>query len=200
MIAIVDYGLGNLASVAKACAFVGYEARVSADAAEIQSASHIILPGVGAARDAMQNLRDRGLLELVQEQARSGKPFLGICLGMQLLFDYSLENGRHECLGLIGGQVEPFHVPNLRVPHIGWNSIETTDESLFGATEQSPYVYFVHSYHAAGVAPEHVIATSVYGYVFCAAVRSGNVFGTQFHPEKSGGVGLDMIKKFGGLS
>ena len=199
MIAIIDYGMGNLRSVQKACEYVGYDARITADKQTIRDASHVILPGVGAARDALQNLRERGLFDEAIRAAESGKPFLGICLGMQLLFDRSLENGEHECLGLVPGEVVPFRVNGLRVPHMGWNSLQIRDNPLFSREESETYVYFVHSYHAQGVEEGDIIATCEYGYPFTAAVRRGNVFGTQFHPEKSGDTGIAMIKNFGGL-
>ena len=199
MIAIIDYGMGNLRSVQKACEYVGYDARITADKQTIRDASHVILPGVGAARDALQNLRERGLFDEAIRAAESGKPFLGICLGMQLLFDRSLENGDHECLGLVPGEVVPFRVNGLRVPHMGWNSLQIRNNPLFSREESETYVYFVHSYHAQGVEEGDIIATCEYGYPFTAAVRRGNVFGTQFHPEKSGDTGIAMIKNFGGL-
>ncbi len=199
MIAIIDYGMGNLRSVQKACEYVGYDARITADKQTIRDASHVILPGVGAARDALQNLRERGLFDEAIRAAESGKPFLGICLGMQLLFDRSLENGEHECLGLVPGEVVPFRVNGLRVPHMGWNSLQIRNNPLFSREESETYVYFVHSYHAQGVEEGDIIATCEYGYPFTAAVRRGNVFGTQFHPEKSGDTGIAMIKNFGGL-
>lgn len=199
MIAIIDYGMGNLRSVQKACEYVGYDARITADKQTIRDASHVILPGVGAARDALQNLRERGLFDEAIRATESGKPFLGICLGMQLLFDRSLENGEHECLGLVPGEVVPFRVNGLRVPHMGWNSLQIRNNPLFSREESETYVYFVHSYHAQGVEEGDIIATCEYGYPFTAAVRRGNVFGTQFHPEKSGDAGIAMIKNFGGL-
>lgn len=199
MIAIIDYGMGNLRSVQKACEYVGYDARITADKQTIRDASHVILPGVGAARDALQNLRERGLFDEAIRAAESGKPFLGICLGMQLLFDRSLENGEHECLGLVPGEVVPFRVNGLRVPHMGWNSLQIRNNPLFSREESETYVYFVHSYHAQGVEEGDIIATCEYGYPFTAAVRRENVFGTQFHPEKSGDTGIAMIKNFGGL-
>ena len=199
MIAIIDYGMGNLRSVQKACEYVGYDARITADKQTIRDASHVILPGGGAARDALQNLRERGLFDEAIRAAESGKPFLGICLGMQLLFDRRLENGEHECLGLVPGEVVPFRVNGLRVPHMGWNSLQIRNNPLFSREESGSYVYFVHSYHAQGVEEGDIIATCEYGYPFTAAVRRGNVFGTQFHPEKSGAVGIAMIKNFGGL-
>lgn len=198
-IAIVDYGMGNLRSVEKACVYAGYDAVVTDDQKTLRSASHIILPGVGAVKDALDRLREKELWDTVIQQARSGKPFLGICLGMQMLFEKSFENGEYDCLSLIKGQVVPFDVPGLRVPHIGWNQIDIVDNPLFQKEDAPQYVYFVHSYHGASVPQKNVIATASYGYDFVAAVREGNLFGTQFHPEKSGETGIKIIKNFGGI-
>ena len=198
MIAIVDYGMGNLRSVQKACEYAGYEAVVTSQKQVIRDAGHIILPGVGAVRDAVESLKRRELWETVIEQANSGKPFLGICLGMQMLFERSLENGTHECLGLIEGRVSAFQDCGLRIPHIGWNTLVSKENPLFKADEEQT-VYFVHSYHAEGVPEKYVIARSDYGYPFVAAVCRDNIFGTQFHPEKSGETGIRMIRNFGGL-
>ncbi len=197
MIAIIDYGMGNIASVSKACAYFGYSAKVTSNKKEIADASHIILPGVGAARDAVAHLKQRELFDFVIAQARTGKPFLGICLGMQLLLNKSYEDGEHECLGLVPGEVIPFKKSSLRIPHMGWNDIKIKKNPII--TQDNAYVYFVHSYHASGVPEENVIATCDYAETFTAAVRNENIFGTQFHPEKSGDVGLNMIKNFGGL-
>ncbi len=197
MIAIIDYGMGNIASVAKACAYHGYDVTVTDDKSVIDGASHIILPGVGAARDAVMHLKERDLFDFVKGQADTGKPFLGICLGMQLLFDVSYEDGEHECLGIVKGEVVPFKDRGLRIPHMGWNNITPKCNPLFDDADK--YVYFVHSYHASNVPAQHIIATCEYGDEFVAAVNKDNVYGTQFHPEKSGEIGLEMIKRFGGL-
>lgn len=195
MITIIDYGMGNLRSVQKACEFLGYEAQISSDPKVIAAAAKLILPGVGAFGDAMKHLDERGLTEPIKEKAKSGTPFLGICLGMQLLFDRSFEHGENEGLKLVPGEVVEFVLPNLKVPHMGWNALNAKDNPLF---EQScdKYVYFVHSFYASGVPEENIIATSNYGHTFVAAVQKGNVFGLQFHPEKSGDIGLDMLKRF----
>lgn len=198
-IAIVDYGMGNLRSVEKACQYAGYDAIITDSKDALRSASHIILPGVGAVKDAVHSLHQRDLWDTVIQQARSGKPFLGICLGMQMLFEKSFENGEHDCLALVKGQIVPFHVPGLRVPHIGWNNIRITDNPLFQQGEKAQYVYFVHSYHGAKGDSKNIIATANYGYDFIAAVREGNIYGTQFHPEKSGETGIQIIKNFGGI-
>lgn len=196
MIAIVDYGLGNLRSVAKACEAAGFNAEVTSEKERISKASHVILPGVGAAESAISCLKKEDLWDFVIGEAKSGKPFLGICLGMQLLFDESLENGRHKCLGLIPGVVRPFDASRMRVPHIGWNKLEVVaDDPIM----LPGYVYFVHSYFASDVPDDMVSAVSDYNGKFVASVRNNNIFGAQFHPEKSGDMGLEIIKRFGGL-
>ena len=197
MIAIIDYGMGNLRSVQKAFEFLGFEAVVTDDRSIIGNASHIVLPGVGAFADAIACLNRTGMGDTVLTEARKGKPFLGICLGMQLLFDRSLENGKFEGLGLVPGEVVPFKVEGLKVPHMGWNNLVARENPLIAG---APYVYFVHSYHAAGVPEPYIIAEADYGYRFTAAVRKENIFGLQFHPEKSGDAGLAMLKNFGEMS
>ncbi|WP_066648037.1 imidazole glycerol phosphate synthase subunit HisH [Christensenella timonensis] len=197
MIAVIDYGMGNLRSVEKAFAFLGYDVCVTNDARKIRDASHLVLPGVGAIADALTHLKQRGLFEEIIAQSRTGKPFLGICLGMQLLFDKSFENGEHKALGLVPGAVQPFSCTGLRIPHMGWNTLKTNASPLF--EQENPCVYFVHSYHAAQVPKEYVSATTEYGYGFVSAVQKDNVYGLQFHPEKSGDTGLAMLKLFGGL-
>ena len=194
MIAIIDYGMGNLKSVKKALEFIGQEAVITNDAEVIKAASHVILPGVGAAKDAMDALHKTGLYDVAKEEAASGKPFLGICLGMQLMFEYSEEGGHVPCLGIVKGHVKAFELSGMRVPHMGWNDIKTADEDIYG--KENPYVYFVHSFHAADVPAENVIATCTYGYEFCAAVRDKNVVGMQYHPEKSGAAGIEMLRRF----
>lgn len=196
MIAVIDYGMGNLRSVQKAFEFAGYEAVLTSDADEILRADKVVLPGVGAIADAVAALREGGLVPAIKEAAKT-KPFLGICLGMQLLFERSMENGVYDCLGIIPGEVVRFDVGELKVPHMGWNNLKVKPNPII---EGSPYVYFVHSYHASNVPEEYVLATAEYGYEFVAAVRKGNVYGFQFHPEKSGDAGIEMIKKFGGLN
>ncbi len=194
MIAIIDYGMGNLRSVQKAFEFIGAQAVLTQDVQTMRDASHIVLPGVGAAADAIAHLRERELFEVCKAQANSGKPFLGICLGMQLLFGKSYENGEHECLALIEGEVVPFEQTGLRIPHMGWNEISIRANPLL--TSDGEEVYFVHSYHAAHVPEQYVIATTEYGYAYPSAVQKENLFGLQFHPEKSGNVGLAMLKNF----
>jgi len=203
MIAVVDYGMGNLRSVQNALDYLGCEAVLTSDKQVLRDADHIILPGVGAAADAIANLDRRGLAEEIIRQARGGKPFLGICLGMQLMLEKSMENGEHQCLGLVEGSVVPFQfAPELRmkVPHMGWNALEAKDNPLFSKQSEQQYVYFVHSYHADGVPEEHVIGRADYGGSFVCAVQKGNIFGLQYHPEKSGNVGLAMLKAFTEIS
>lgn len=202
MIAIIDYGVGNLFSLQSSLRAIGEEVVVTADQEVIQQADHVILPGVGAFGDAVQKLRDCGLFDFVKAQAATGKPFLGICLGMQLLFDRSLEYGEHEGLGLIPGEVRPIEgvIPaNLDIPHMGWNALHFVhDCPLFRQLTEGDCVYFVHSY-AAFDCDANLTATAEYGVPLTAAVQKGNVYGTQFHPEKSGAVGLKILKAFAAL-
>ena len=199
MTAIIDYGVGNLFSLKSSFAAIGEEAAVSSDPNVLKSADRVILPGVGAFADAASKLSDSGLGETVRDIADSGTPMMGICLGMQLLFDESLEYGRHRGLGLIPGVVRPISevIPaDLKIPHIGWNSLRITKNTdLFRYIKNGDHVYFVHSYYAADCS-EHVIADTEYGAYLTAAVQRGNVFGCQFHPEKSGGVGLSILRAF----
>lgn len=199
MIAIVDYGVGNLFSLKSSFAAVGAEAIVTGDAAVLRAADKILLPGVGAFGDAADKLRATGLDKVVVEQAKAGKPLLGICLGMQLLFEKGYEYGEHEGLGLVPGSVKPIAdvIPaGLKIPHIGWNGLIFKRESpLFRNIKNGDCVYFVHSFYAADCG-ESVIATAEYGAELTAAVQNGNVFGCQFHPEKSGEVGLNILRAF----
>ena len=199
MTAIIDYGVGNLFSLKSSMAAIGAEAVVTRDPAEIERADHIILPGVGAFGDAAEKLKQAGMFTFVQELAAKGKPMLGICLGMQLLFDHSTEYGVHEGLGLVPGEVREIEgvIPkNLDIPHMGWNALHFVKESpLFEGLQEGAHVYFVHSY-AAFDCEAHLLATAEYGVPLTAAVQNGNVFGTQFHPEKSGETGLRILKNF----
>ena len=199
MTAIVDYGVGNLFSLQSSLAAIGAAATVTADPAVLRAADRIILPGVGAFGDAAQKLRASGLDAVLTELAASGKPLLGICLGMQLLFDKSYEFGEYEGLGLIPGVVRPIAdvIPaDYKIPHIGWNALRFTAPSpLFGHINEGDWVYFVHSFYAADC-DDSVIATAEYGAPLTAAVAKGNVYGCQFHPEKSGAVGLAILKAF----
>ena len=204
MIAIIDYGVGNLFSLKSSFAALGEEVTVTSDRAEIATADRVILPGVGAFEDAARKLRESGLDRAVIEEARAGKPLLGICLGMQMLFEKSYEYGEHEGLGLIKGAIRPIKdvIPaDLKVPHIGWNALdfgtaEGKEKSpLFRYISEGDFVYFVHSFYGAEC-DESVIATTEYGAKLTAAVACGNVMGTQFHPEKSGEVGLAILRAF----
>lgn len=199
MLAIIDYGVGNLFSLQCSLKKIGVEAIVTKNPDEIKSADRIILPGVGAFGDASRKLRESGLVELITEEAKSGKPFLGICLGMQLLFEKGYEYGEHEGLGFLKGNVVALEGeinPNLQIPHMGWNALDfKQDSSLFKYINNGDFVYFVHSYYATDC-EDSVIATSEYGIPVTAAVGKGNIFGCQFHPEKSGEVGLNILKAF----
>ena len=200
MIAIVDYGVGNLFSLKSSLNAIGEETRVTRDLAELDRADHIILPGVGAFGDAAQKLRDTGMFQAVLDQAAKGKPILGICLGMQLLFDRGEEVRPCEGVGLVSGTVEKI-ATDQKLPHIGWNSLTFPNPSpLFAGVEPGSYVYFVHSFCAVAADPGDVIAVADYGVSVTAAVGKGNVYGCQFHPEKSGEVGLQILKNFGGLN
>ena len=199
MVAIIDYGVGNLFSLQCSLNKIGVEAVVTKDPQQIMSADRIILPGVGAFGDAAKKLKESGLVELITSQAQSGKPFLGICLGMQLLFEKGYEYGEHDGLGFLKGNVVALEGKidsNLRIPHMGWNALDFKKESpLFKYINDGDYVYFVHSYYATDC-EESVLATSDYGIPVTATVGKGNIFGCQFHPEKSGDVGLNILKAF----
>ena len=200
MIAIVDYGVGNLFSLKSSFAAIGADAVVTGDADVLRAADRILLPGVGAFGDAADKLRATGLDAAVMEQARAGKPLMGICLGMQLLFDWGFEYGEHAGLGLIPGSVRPIAdvIPaGLKIPHIGWNALHFPGEKspLFRYIKEGDCVYFVHSFYAADC-DDAVIATAEYGAPLTAAVQRDNVCGCQFHPEKSGPVGLNILRAF----
>ncbi len=199
MIAIIDYGVGNLFSLKSSLREIGAEAVVTSDEKVIAEADRIILPGVGAFEDAARKLREAGMAEVVKREAAAGKPMMGICLGMQLMFDVGYEYGEHEGLGLIRGSVRPIAdvIPEgYKIPHIGWNLLKFRKESpLFKYIKEDDYVYFVHSYYAAEC-DESVIAVTEYGAELTAAVANGNVYGCQFHPEKSGDVGMKILKAF----
>ena len=201
MTVIIDYGVGNLFSLKSSLAYLGEEAVVTSDREIIENAPRIILPGVGAFADAAAKLRESGLDEVVKSVARKGTPLLGICLGMQMLFEKSYEFGEYEGLGLIPGAVKPFAplIGELKVPQIGWNAISFPKDKekcpLFKYINEGDFVYFVHSY-AAMDCDAYVTATTEYGATLTAAAQNGNVMGTQFHPEKSGNVGLNILKAF----
>ena len=199
MIAIIDYGVGNLFSLKSSFAAIGQEAVVTSDPEVIEAADRVILPGVGAFGDAAQKLRQSGMAQVVKDQAAKGKPIMGICLGMQLLFDKSCEYGEHEGLGLIHGEIRPIAEvidPGLKIPHIGWNALIMKKQSaLFKYLSEGDCVYFVHSYYAADC-DENTTATAEYSAELTASVENGNVYGCQFHPEKSGEVGLNILRAF----
>lgn len=207
MINIIDYEMGNLRSVEKAFENLGFEARVSADPNDIKTSDKVVLPGVGAFRDCINNLRKGGFVEPLLEHVSTGKPLLGICVGMQMLFDESEEFGCHQGLGLIPGKVVRFPSgmvegeERLKVPHMGWNNISLKKPSpLFAGIEDSSFVYFVHSYYCAAENQEDVAASCRYGDVeFSASIWRDNIMATQFHPEKSQTIGLNIFKNFGEL-
>jgi glutamine amidotransferase len=199
MIAIVDYGVGNLFSLQSSFAAIGHEAVVTNDTAVLRAADKLLLPGVGAFRDAADKLDKSGMGAAVKAEVSRGKPLLGVCLGMQLLFDKSYEYGEYDGLGLIRGSVRPIAdvIPaGLKIPQIGWNALHLRRETpLLGRIAEGDHVYFVHSYYAAEC-DESVIATTEYGAELTAAVAFGSVYGCQFHPEKSGAVGLNILRAF----
>ena len=202
MIAILDYGVGNLFSLRSSLSCLGLESKLTADPGELRAADRIILPGVGAFGDAMDKLKDTGLVPLIREESQK-KPLLGICLGMQLLFDESCEYGRHEGLGFVPGRIaslaEDLEDKRLKVPHIGWNALRIVrDDPLFKYVRDGEYVYYVHSFYGRDCA-ESTLATSEYGLTVTGVVRRGLVWGAQFHPEKSGDTGLRLLRAFGEL-
>ena len=198
MIAIIDYGVGNLFSLKSSLEYLGLEVKITADDQEIRSADKIILPGVGAFGDAIKKLESTNLIPVIKEEIKK-KPLLGICLGMQLLLDKSYEFGEYKGLGLIPGEVVPFDIPKeYKVPHMGWNSLDITqkDCALLKNTKDGEYVYYVHSYYAK-TESKYIAATSNYCIDVPGVIFNGNVYGAQFHPEKSGEVGLKILKAFG---
>jgi glutamine amidotransferase len=200
MIGIVDYNMGNLASVQNAFKLLGVDATVESDADKFKNYDKLILPGVGAFADAMEHLNERGMVDGIKEYAKSGKYMLGICLGMQLLFESSEEFGKNSGLGLISGNVKAFDTSKfshpLKVPHMGWNRMFTKEHSLFKGLDDEHYLYFVHSFHATCKDEKDIIGESEYGYKFVSAVGKENVFGIQPHPEKSHKNGLKIIENF----
>lgn len=208
MIAIVDYGAGNLGSVFKAFRYIGADVKVTSDAEEVLNSDGLVLPGVGAFSHCMDGLEGVGLTQVVKDFIHSGKPFLGICAGLQMLFDYSEEKGVRSGLGILPGKVVRFsfdssHLDDsntsksLKIPHIGWNALEfENNSSLFDGVREGDRVYFVHSYYAVPAQEMDSIATTEYGYRFCSAVKHNNVYATQFHPEKSGSIGLRILENF----
>ncbi len=196
MVGIIDYGVGNLFSLKSSLEAVGQQVFVSGDPEKLKEADRLILPGVGAFGDAAQKLTESGLDVFVREAAAGGTPLMGICLGMQLLFEESHEYGIHRGLGLLKGRVVPMKPDGLKIPHIGWNSLRKAGDSLLlSGVKDGDFVYFVHSYHAEGCEAS-LAAVTDYGMTVTAAVQQGNVMGCQFHPEKSGAVGLSILKTF----
>ena len=198
MIAIIDYDAGNLKSVEKALQYLGEETVVTRDKEVILAADKVILPGVGAFGDAMEKLHNYHLVDVIKEAAASGKPFLGICLGLQLMFESSEEAQGVEGLGILKGKIILIpDTPGLKIPHMGWNSLDVSNKTrLFKGIEQQSYVYFVHSFYLKAEVEEEVAASTEYGIHIHAAVEKGNIFACQFHPEKSGEVGLKILKNF----
>lgn len=199
-VGIVDYGVGNLFSLKSSLAAIGANTVTSCDADALSKTDRLVLPGVGAFEDAVRKLKERSLFDFVKNEAHSGKPLLGICLGMQMLLERSYEYGVHEGLSLIKGEVRPIAETadsKLKIPHIGWNALDFCGKRsrIFKYINDGDFVYFVHSYHAVNCG-ESVTATTDYSVPLCAAVESENVFGCQFHPEKSGRVGLSILKAF----
>ena len=197
-VVVIDYGVGNLRSVQKAFESLGHDARVTSDPAEIERAERVVLPGVGAFGAAIDTLRERGLEEITLAAARSGKPFLGICVGMQLLFDVGEEKGEHRGLGLISGRVKRFpDAPGVKIPQIGWNSLSFSKPSpLFAGLNDGAMVYFVHSFHCSPNNLSVTLAETEFMISYASAISVGNIHGVQFHPEKSGAVGLRILDNF----
>ncbi len=202
MITIVDYQMGNLRSVQKAIEKVGGEARISSDPTEIATAEKLVLPGVGAFGDAMAEIRRRDLANPIQDFIASGRPFLGICLGLQLLFERGYEHGEHEGLGVLAGDVVRFDLPHsFKVPHMGWNTVSKRQQApILADTEEGSHFYFVHSYYVRPSDPSIVALQCNYGIDFCAMVWKENLYATQFHPEKSQANGLNLLRGFHGLA
>lgn len=196
MTALIDYGVGNLYSVAKAVSFVGGDVKITNDAEDLKRAEKIILPGVGAFGDCMKNLEATGLIPTILEQIAAKKFLLGICVGLQILFEKSEESPNVKGLGIFKGEVKKISAENLKIPHMGWNAVNFGESKIFAGLKNNSYFYFVHSYHAAPLDKNLISATSDYGEKITAAVESENIFATQFHPEKSGDVGLKVLKNF----
>lgn len=196
MIILIDYGVGNLYSVAKAVASVGGDVKISNSVDDLKSAEKIILPGVGAFGDCMKNLAATGLIPEIKREVADGKKILGICVGLQILFAGSEESPCVDGLKIFGGSVRKIRSNGLKIPHMGWNSVTFGDSKLFAGLSDNPYFYFVHSYHAAPADEKIIAATTFYGEKVTAAVERDNIFATQFHPEKSGDVGLRVLKNF----
>ena len=196
MTALIDYGVGNLYSVEKAVAAVGGDVKITSDAEDLRRAEKIILPGVGAFGDCMKNLEATGLIPIILEQVARKKFLLGICVGLQILFEGSEESPEVKGLGIFQGKVKKISAENLKIPHMGWNAVTFGDSKIFAGLKNNSYFYFVHSYHAAPAEKNLISATTDYGEKITAAVERENIFATQFHPEKSGDVGLQILKNF----
>ena len=198
MVVIIDYGMGNLKSVYNALKKLECECKISSDIEEIRKADKLILPGVGAFKDCMDNLNKAGLPDVIREEVSKGKPLLGICLGMQVLFEKGFEGDECEGLGLLQGEVRLMEDPNVKIPHIGWNNLEKNrDDDLLNGLNDKLFVYYVHSYRATGYRDEDLVGFSTYGSLkIPGLVRRKNVIGAQFHPEKSGEIGLQILKNF----
>lgn len=197
MIAIIDYGAGNLHSVQKAIEFVGGQALITSNAGQILAASKAILPGVGAFKDGMDGLNKNNLVPVIKEFAASGKPLLGICLGMQLLFEEGHEHGIHKGLSLLPGRVLEFESDTLKIPQIGWNTLQlSVDSALTSEIPADSYVYFNHGYYCQPEIDAHSLANTDYGVEFTSVVKSKNIYGVQFHPEKSQKIGLQILRNF----
>ena len=201
MIKIVDYGMGNLRSVQKAFEKLGVQATICSNASELPDAEKMVLPGVGAFRDAIGELQKQGMVEPIREHVESDKPFLGICLGLQLLFDVSYEDGRWEGLGVIPGKVVRFEdQPGLKIPHMGWNRLQIAAQpGLLSGIPNDSYFYFVHSYYVVPEDDSVVVGRTEHGTRFVSAIGRGNLFATQFHPEKSQRVGLQLLSNFAAM-
>ncbi len=201
MIAIIDYGAGNLQSVKKALDFIGAESVITDNIETINACDKILLPGVGSFGDAMDSMTQKGLVDTVKENANSGKPFLGICLGLQLLFEESEESPGVKGLGIFKGKIKKFSPDmGLKIPHIGWNSLKIKQkDTLFKDIPENSYVYFVHSYYLHAEDENEIATVTNYGIDFHSAVGKNNVFATQFHPEKSGDVGLQILRNFASM-
>ncbi|MFH1415215.1 MAG: imidazole glycerol phosphate synthase subunit HisH [Elusimicrobiota bacterium] len=196
MIVVIDYGLGNIMSVSRALEKAGAAVQISSKPGDIEEADALVLPGVGAFRKAMNNINDLGFKEVLLQYLLSDRPYLGICLGMQILFDESYEHGRTKGFGIIEGTVEKFPT-DVKIPHMGWNQVSFSESgAMSGTITENSYFYFDHSYYASVVNSDNIAARTDYGMNFVSAVRKGNIWGVQFHPEKSSSTGLRLLKNF----
>ena len=196
LIAVVDYGEGNIGSVVKAIEFLGYTAKITRCADDILNASHVIVPGQGAFKQAMSGLKSLNLVDPIKKRISDNRPFLGICLGFQILFEGSDEHGSEQGLAVFKGQVQKFESDSLKIPHMGWNALDMRDVPMMRGLADNSYVYFVHSFAVFDTDEESISATSNYTKRFVAAVQKGNIWGAQFHPEKSSDVGMKILRNF----